>query len=75
MLHKQFSGNSWPLLYFRMCYLSVFKTCFQAFYKESKKRFDNDAEFKKRAYDCVVKLQSYDPDFLNAWNLICDVSR
>ncbi|CAK8684427.1 unnamed protein product [Clavelina lepadiformis] len=47
----------------------------QAFYKQSKKRFDNDAEFKKRAYECVVKLQSKDPDFIKAWNLICDVSR
>ena len=47
----------------------------QAFYKQSKKRFDNDEEFKKRAYECVVKLQSLDPDFIKAWNLICDVSR
>ncbi|KAK1787375.1 hypothetical protein P4O66_002867 [Electrophorus voltai] len=47
----------------------------QAFYKESKKRFDEDEEFKKRAYQCVVRLQSKDPDFIKAWNLICDVSR
>ncbi|KAL6470356.1 hypothetical protein MHYP_G00214750, partial [Metynnis hypsauchen] len=47
----------------------------QAFYKESKKRFDDDEEFKKRAYRCVVRLQSKDPDFIKAWNLICDVSR
>ncbi|XP_073689167.1 arginine--tRNA ligase, cytoplasmic-like, partial [Garra rufa] len=47
----------------------------QAFYKESKKRFDEDEEFKKRAYQCVVKLQSKEPDFIKAWNLICDVSR
>ena len=47
----------------------------QAFYKESKKRFDNEEEFKKRAYECVVKLQSLDSDFMKAWNLICDVSR
>jgi arginyl-tRNA synthetase len=46
-----------------------------AFYKESKKRFDEDAEFKKRAYECVVKLQSHDKDHIKAWNLICDVSR
>ncbi|CAG4991284.1 unnamed protein product [Colias eurytheme] len=30
----------------------------QAFYKESKKRFDEDEEFKKKAYSCVVELQS-----------------
>ncbi|KAK3100743.1 hypothetical protein FSP39_024553 [Pinctada imbricata] len=47
----------------------------QAFYKESKKRFDEDEEFKKRAYDSVVKLQNYDSDHMKAWNLICDVSR
>ncbi|XP_014341501.1 arginine--tRNA ligase, cytoplasmic isoform X2 [Latimeria chalumnae] len=47
----------------------------QAFYKESKKRFDGEEEFKKRAYQCVVKLQSKEPDFNKAWNLICDVSR
>ncbi|XP_030649394.1 arginine--tRNA ligase, cytoplasmic [Chanos chanos] len=47
----------------------------QAFYKESKKRFDDDEEFKKRAYQCVVRLQSKEPDFIKAWNLICDVSR
>ena len=47
----------------------------QAFYKESKKRFDEDEEFKKRAYNCVVKLQSYDPEIIKGWKLICDVSR
>lgn len=47
----------------------------QAFYKESKKRFDDDADFKKRAYEAVVRLQSHEPEFLHAWNLICDVSR
>ncbi|XP_064205750.1 arginine--tRNA ligase, cytoplasmic [Anguilla rostrata] len=47
----------------------------QGFYKESKKRFDEEEEFKKRAYQCVVRLQSKEPDFIRAWNLICDVSR
>lgn len=47
----------------------------QAFYKESKKRFDEDEKFKARAHDCVVKLQSYDADFVKAWQMICDVSR
>ncbi|XP_074068565.1 arginine--tRNA ligase, cytoplasmic isoform X2 [Macrotis lagotis] len=47
----------------------------QAFYKESKKRFDTEEEFKKRAYQCVVQLQSKLPDITRAWNLICDVSR
>lgn len=47
----------------------------QAFYKESKKRFDEDEVFKKRAYQCVVCLQSKEPDIIKGWNLICDVSR
>ncbi|XP_023931228.1 arginine--tRNA ligase, cytoplasmic isoform X2 [Lingula anatina] len=47
----------------------------QAFYKESKVRFDNDEEFKKRAYAAVVSLQAHEPDSLKGWNLICDVSR
>lgn len=47
----------------------------QAFYKESKKRFDDDADFKKRAYENVVLLQSGDADVTQAWNLICEASR
>ncbi|CAF1083743.1 unnamed protein product [Brachionus calyciflorus] len=47
----------------------------QTFYKESKKRFDEDEAFKTRAYECVVKLQKYDPEIIQGWKLICDVSR
>ncbi|CAJ0574934.1 unnamed protein product, partial [Mesorhabditis spiculigera] len=47
----------------------------QAFYKESKKRFDEDTEFKARAYECVVKLQSFEPTIVHGWQQICDVSR
>uniref|UniRef100_A0A914Y0B4 Probable arginine--tRNA ligase, cytoplasmic n=1 Tax=Panagrolaimus superbus TaxID=310955 RepID=A0A914Y0B4_9BILA len=47
----------------------------QAFYKESKKRFDEDETFKARAYDRVVKLQNHDPEIIKAWKMICDVSR
>uniref|UniRef100_A0AC34FAE0 Arginine--tRNA ligase n=1 Tax=Panagrolaimus sp. ES5 TaxID=591445 RepID=A0AC34FAE0_9BILA len=47
----------------------------QAFYKESKKRFDEDEAFKARAYDRVVKLQNHDPEIIKAWKMICDVSR
>lgn len=43
----------------------------QEFYKKSKKRFDEEELFKKRAYSNVVNLQNYDPDTLNAWKLIC----
>ncbi|XP_043942518.1 arginine--tRNA ligase, cytoplasmic-like isoform X2 [Protopterus annectens] len=47
----------------------------QELYKESKKRFDNDEEFKKRAVQCALKLQNKEPDFVKAWSLICDASR
>lgn len=47
----------------------------QAFYKESKKRFDEEPEFKTRAYESVVKLQKFDPEIIKGWQLICDVSR
>ena len=48
----------------------------QSFYKESKVRFDEDAEFKARAYSCVGKLQGgQDKDITKAWTQICDVSR
>lgn len=38
-------------------------------------RFDNEADFKKRAYDAVVRLQQHQEDYIMAWKLICDVSR
>ncbi|KAG1668005.1 Arginine--tRNA ligase, cytoplasmic [Nymphon striatum] len=43
--------------------------------QKAKIRFDNDAEFKKRSYACVIKLQSRDPEIIVAWKLICDVCR
>lgn len=53
----------------------ILRLCAQVFYKESKVRFDSDEEFKKRAYECVVKLQAFEPDIIKAWKMICDVSR
>lgn len=44
-------------------------------YKESKKRFDQDSDFKKRAQIQVVKLQGGDPPSLKAWEMICEISR
>jgi len=41
----------------------------------SKKRFDEDTDFKKRAYEKVVQLQSGNKDVRKAWTLICDASR
>lgn len=47
----------------------------QTFYKASKKRFDDDADFKKRAYERVVQLQGGNKDVRKAWQLICAASR
>ena len=44
-------------------------------YKESKKRFDEDPEFKKASQLQVVALQSGEPQALKAWEIICDISR
>ncbi len=45
------------------------------FYKASKKRFDNEKEFKKRSREEVVKLQSGDRESIQLWKLLCDQSR
>ncbi|CAH8445758.1 unnamed protein product [Heterobilharzia americana] len=47
----------------------------QAFYKESKLRFDQDEDFNQRAHSAVVKLQQGDPEYVNTWKQICDISR
>ncbi|XP_063724041.1 arginine--tRNA ligase, cytoplasmic-like [Symsagittifera roscoffensis] len=47
----------------------------QTFYREAKKRFDEEEDFKKRAYELVVKLQKYDPPVYKAWQMICEVSK
>eukprot|EP00933_Yihiella_yeosuensis_P005164 TRINITY_DN109626_c0_g1_i1.p1 TRINITY_DN109626_c0_g1~~TRINITY_DN109626_c0_g1_i1.p1 ORF type:complete len:587 (+),score=162.90 TRINITY_DN109626_c0_g1_i1:71-1831(+) len=47
----------------------------QEFYKASKKRFDDDEAFKKRAQEAVVDLQSGGEFARSAWQKICDVSR
>lgn len=44
-------------------------------YRASKKCFDDDAAFKKRAQLEVVALQGGDPKSLDAWSIICDISR
>ncbi|KAA0194056.1 Arginyl tRNA synthetase cytoplasmic [Fasciolopsis buskii] len=47
----------------------------QSLYKASKVRFDSDEDFKARAYECVVKLQAGDPEYVRKWEQICEVSR
>lgn len=44
-------------------------------YKNSKKQFDEDPEFKKRSQLQVVALQGGDQEALAAWKMICEISR
>jgi len=44
-------------------------------YKASKKRFDEDPNFKKQAQLEVVRLQSEEKEAMDAWRLICAISR
>lgn len=47
----------------------------ETWYKASKKQFDNDPDFKKLSQLEVVSLQNGNPDSLQAWNMICSISR
>jgi len=44
-------------------------------YKDAKKRFDEDTVFKKKSQLEVVQLQQGKNDSLQAWKAICDISR
>jgi arginyl-tRNA synthetase len=46
-----------------------------AIYKASKKRFDEDEQFKERSRLNVVNLQAGQKDCFEIWKLLCDVSR
>ncbi len=45
------------------------------FYREAKKRFDSDEDFKERSRKAVVALQSGDQEAQIAWKILCDKSR
>ena len=45
------------------------------FYRESKKRFDDDAEFRERSRKAVVDLQSGNNEAKIAWKFLCNKSR
>ncbi|RNF07471.1 putative arginyl-tRNA synthetase [Trypanosoma conorhini] len=45
------------------------------FYREAKKCFDEDPEFKEQARLQVVKLQALEEESIQAWKIICDLSR
>jgi arginyl-tRNA synthetase len=50
-------------------------TSLMTWYRASKKRFDEDPDFKKRSQLQVVKLQGGDEISLAAWTMICDISK
>jgi len=45
------------------------------FYRKAKKRFDEDETFKKNARQAVVKLQARDPQVLESWERVCQLSK
>lgn len=45
------------------------------FYKQAKKRFDEDEKFQETARNQVVKLQAGDSQTRHAWQLLCEQSR
>lgn len=47
----------------------------EQFYRQAKKRFDEDAEFQNQARQMVVKLQSGDPDVILVWKSIVQATR
>jgi arginyl-tRNA synthetase len=44
------------------------------FYRQAKKRFDEDANFKEASRQAVVKLQAGDEATLKAWKIVCELS-
>lgn len=47
----------------------------QTFYRIAKNQFDIDADFKRLSYENVVLLQNGNPQIVDAWNFIKDISR
>ncbi|EKV02747.1 arginyl-tRNA synthetase [Leptolyngbya sp. PCC 7375] len=45
------------------------------FYKQAKKRFDDDEDFKTTSREAVVDLQSGEESARKAWQLLCEQSR
>ncbi|MER3492326.1 MAG: arginine--tRNA ligase [Mastigocladus sp. ERB_26_2] len=45
------------------------------FYKQAKKRFDEDEAFQEQARQEVVRLQAGAADTIHAWKLLCEQSR
>lgn len=44
------------------------------FYRQAKRRFDEDPAFQEKARQSVVELQAGDEETLTAWKIVCDLS-
>ena len=47
----------------------------EEFYRQAKKRFDDDEHFKKQAYQATVALHEHDAETLKAWHYVVAESR
>jgi arginyl-tRNA synthetase len=45
------------------------------FYRQAKKRFDEDEDFRADSRQAVVELQAGDENTLKAWKIVCELSR
>ena len=45
------------------------------FYRQAKKRFDEDEDFRDASRQAVVELQAGDEDTIKAWKIVCELSR
>ncbi len=45
------------------------------FYRQAKKRFDEDEDFRAASRQAVVELQAGDENTLKAWKIVCELSR
>ena len=44
------------------------------FYRQAKKRFDEDESFREASRQAVVELQAGDEDAIEAWKIVCELS-
>ncbi|MEM9509357.1 MAG: arginine--tRNA ligase [Cyanobacteria bacterium P01_E01_bin.35] len=44
------------------------------FYRQAKKRFDEDADFKEASRQAVVELQAGEEETIKAWKIVCELS-
>lgn len=47
----------------------------QTFYQAAKARFDSDSEFQNKSREAVVNLQNHNPKEIEAWRIICKISK